>query len=74
MKERLASQLTSVHNVVMLAGLLGVGLTGSMGSKPAPTSDTLAQRVHAGKVADLWLTQWPHLAGGDGPRCAGSVF
>lgn len=28
----------------------------------------------AGKVADLWLTQWPHLAGGDGPRCAGSVF
>jgi hypothetical protein len=53
MKERLASQLTSVHNVVMLAGLLGVGLTGSMGSKPAPTSDTLAQRVHAGKVAEV---------------------
>ena len=52
MKERFASQVTSVHNVVMLAGLLAVGLTGSMGSKPAPTSDTLAQRVHAGKVAD----------------------
>lgn len=51
MKERVASQVTSVHNVVMLAGLLGVGLTGSMGSAPAPTSDTLAQRVHAGKLA-----------------------
>lgn len=51
MKERIASHVTSVHNVVMLAGLLGVGLTGSMGSAPAPTSDTLAQRVHAGKLA-----------------------
>jgi hypothetical protein len=53
MKERFASQVTSVHNVVMLAGLLGVGLTGSMGSSPAPTSDTLAQRVQAGKVAEV---------------------
>lgn len=25
-------------------------------------------------VADLWLTQWPHLAGPDGPEFAGSVF
>lgn len=24
--------------------------------------------------ADLWLTQWPHLAGPDGPRCLGSVL
>ncbi len=24
--------------------------------------------------ADLWLTQWPHLAGPDGPECAGRVF
>ena len=52
MKERLASQVTSVHNVVMLAGLLGIGLTGSMGNAPAPTSDTLAHRVQAGKVAE----------------------
>lgn len=28
----------------------------------------------AGKVADLWLTQWPHLAGESGPRFSGSVF
>ncbi|MBE7370107.1 transglycosylase SLT domain-containing protein [Ramlibacter pallidus] len=53
MKERLASQVTSVHNVLMLAGMLGVGLTGSMGTTPAPTSDTLAQRVQAGKVAEV---------------------
>jgi hypothetical protein len=24
--------------------------------------------------ADLWLTQWPHLAGAAGPECAGRVF
>lgn len=52
MKERIASHVTSIHNVVMMAGLLGVALTGSVGTTPAPTSDTLAQRVHAGKVAN----------------------
>lgn len=51
MKERVAAGVTSVHNVVMLAGLLGVGLSGSMGSAPSPRSDTLAQRLHTGKVA-----------------------
>lgn len=48
--ERIASQVTSVHNVVMLAGLLGVGLTGSIAVSPT-TSDTMAQRVRDGKVA-----------------------
>lgn len=52
MKERIASHVASVHNVVMLAGLVAIGLTGSMGTLPAPTSDTLAKRVHAGKVAE----------------------
>lgn len=52
MKERIASHVASVHNVVMLAGLVAIGLTGSMGTLPAPTSDTLARRVHAGKVAE----------------------
>jgi hypothetical protein len=47
MKERVAPQHTSVHHVVMLAGLVAVGLTGSMGSTPAPVSDTLAQQVPA---------------------------
>jgi hypothetical protein len=50
MKERIASRVTSVHNVVMLAGLLSIALTSSMGNTPAPTSDTLAQRTQAGKV------------------------
>jgi len=27
----------------------------------------------AGRVADLWLTQWEHLARDDGPRFAGAV-
>ncbi len=52
MKERVAPQhTTSVHYVVMLAGLVAVGLTGSMGSTPAPVSDTLAQRTSAVAVA-----------------------
>jgi UDP-N-acetylglucosamine:LPS N-acetylglucosamine transferase len=28
----------------------------------------------AGGFVDLWLTQWPHLAGPDGPRFAGAVL
>lgn len=28
----------------------------------------------AGRIADLWLTQWPHLARGSGPQCFGSVL
>ncbi|MFI4927509.1 MAG: hypothetical protein ACHP7E_07465 [Burkholderiales bacterium] len=43
----MASQHTSVHYVVMLAGLVAVSLTGSMGTTPAPVSDTLAQRAPA---------------------------
>ncbi len=27
-----------------------------------------------GRHADLWLTQWPHLAREGGPRCAGAVL
>ncbi|RZI66758.1 MAG: hypothetical protein EOP80_19375 [Variovorax sp.] len=48
--ERVASQVTSVHNVVMLAALLGIGLTGSISVAPT-TSDTLAQRAQSGTVA-----------------------
>jgi len=28
----------------------------------------------AGRVADLWLTQWEHLAGDNGPEYAGAVL
>jgi len=28
----------------------------------------------AGRLADLWLTQWKHLAGGEGPQYIGSVL
>lgn len=28
----------------------------------------------AGKFADLWLTQWPHLVRSVGPKCFGSVL
>jgi hypothetical protein len=52
MKERVASQVTSVQYGLMLAGLVAMGLTGSMGTSPAPTSDTLAQRQHSGKVVE----------------------
>jgi hypothetical protein len=50
MKERIASQVTSIHNVLMLGLLLGAGLSGSIGGSSAPVSDTLAQRMHSGKV------------------------
>lgn len=52
MKERSVSRVASVHNVVMLGGVVAIALSGSMGSSPAPTSDTLAQRMHTGKVAE----------------------
>lgn len=53
MKERVAPQQASIHNGLAIAALVAVGLTGSMGGAPAPTSDTLAQRFHAGKVAEF---------------------
>ncbi|NML44919.1 lytic transglycosylase domain-containing protein [Ramlibacter sp. G-1-2-2] len=49
MKER--KQVTRAH-LLALAGLLGAGLTGSMGVTPT-TSDTLAQREHAGLAAPV---------------------
>src|SRR5438105_4906057 len=48
MKERNASQVAKVPYLV-LAGLLGAGLTGSIGVTPT-TSDTLAQRQQSGPV------------------------
>jgi UDP-N-acetylglucosamine:LPS N-acetylglucosamine transferase len=30
--------------------------------------------THAGRFADLWLTQWPHLTQAEGPHYAGSVL
>jgi hypothetical protein len=30
--------------------------------------------LRAGRHADLWLTQWPHLAKADGPQYGGSVL
>ncbi|MDB5897438.1 MAG: hypothetical protein JWP22_1793 [Ramlibacter sp.] len=59
MNERIASRVTSVHNVVMLAAVLGAGLSGSMGGSPGPTSDTLAQRVQAGKVGEVGVAIAP---------------
>ena len=51
MTERIASQVTSFHNVVMLGLLLGAGVSGSISGPSASLSDTLAKRVHTGKVA-----------------------
>src|SRR3954451_14630826 len=52
MKEGIASQPTSVRNVMVLTGLVTVALTGSVASVPAPIPDTLAQRVQSGPVTD----------------------
>lgn len=38
-------------------------------------SETLSTSgAKAGSFADLWLTQWPHLARPEGPHCRGSVL
>ena len=52
MKESVAAQHTSIRNVAILAGLAALCLSSSVGNSPAPTSDTLAQRMRSGKVAD----------------------
>jgi hypothetical protein len=59
MKERVAPQSASVHNLVMLAVLVAAGVTGSVGTSPAPVSDTLAQRVQEGRVLDAAPGQVP---------------
>jgi hypothetical protein len=51
MKERNALRVTSIHHVVILAGLLGAGLSGSVGTSPAPISDTLARSGQAGTAS-----------------------
>jgi hypothetical protein len=53
MKERIASHVASVHNALMLAGLVAAGLTSSIGHAPAPAPDTLAQRLQIGKVTEV---------------------
>jgi hypothetical protein len=73
MNERIATQVTSIHNAVMLAALLGVGLTGSVALTPA-TSDTLAQRVQSGKLVDTGAAlKAPQIAFG-GPSATGTGF
>jgi hypothetical protein len=51
MNQRIASQVARLPNVLLLAGLIGAGLTGSM-SVPNVVSDTLAQRQHSGRVIE----------------------
>ncbi|QJW83991.1 hypothetical protein HK414_08710 [Ramlibacter terrae] len=69
-QQRIASQVTSVHNVVMLAGLLGIGLTGSIAVSPT-TSDTMALRSQSGEVAYAAPQLAPHPAApGTGAKLA----
>jgi hypothetical protein len=68
MKERIASHVASVHNALMLAGLVAVGVTGSMGHVPAPASDTLAQRLQAGRVTEV--VPQPQIALAPSPQAA----
>jgi hypothetical protein len=70
MKERVATQLTSIHNAVMLAGLVAVGLTSSMSFVPAPVSDTLAEREQVGKVTEPAPAKAPQIALAPAPAAA----
>lgn len=49
MIQRIASHVARLPNLVILAGVLGAGLTGSIATSP-PVSDTLAQRQQSGPV------------------------
>jgi hypothetical protein len=49
MNQRIASQVAKVPNLVVLAGVLGAALTGSIAIAP-PVSDPLAQRQQSGPV------------------------
>jgi hypothetical protein len=51
MIQRIASHVARVPNLVILAGVLGAGLTGSIAISPS-VSDTLAQRQAAGPVTE----------------------
>jgi hypothetical protein len=70
MKERVATQLTSIHNALMLAGLVAAGLTSSMSLVPAPLSDTLAQREQVGKVTEPAAAKAPQIALAPAPAAA----
>jgi hypothetical protein len=70
MKERVATQITSIHNAVLLAGLVAVGLTSSMSFTPAPVSDTLAQRERVGKVTEPAPAKAPQIALAPAPAAA----
>ena len=51
MNQRIAAKVARVPNYLILAGLVGIGLSGSIAIAPS-TSDTLAQRQHAGRVTE----------------------
>ncbi|NBB63334.1 glucuronosyltransferase [Pseudomonas sp. ODNR1LW] len=61
-------------------GLLGILVGKTMGVKSI-WIDSIANSERlslsgrlAGRVADLWITQWPHLATANGPKFYGSVL
>lgn len=61
-------------------GYFGVRLGKLLGSRVvwldsvANAEELSMSGEQAGSFVDLWLTQWPHLAREDGPRCYGSVL
>ena len=50
-QQRIATQVARVPTLVILAGVIGAGLTGSIATAPS-VSDTLAQRQHSGRVTE----------------------
>lgn len=61
-------------------GLIAVGLAHFFGARTvwidsiANVEELSRSGRMAGRVADLWLTQWPHLATEGGPAYAGQVL
>jgi hypothetical protein len=51
MKQRIAAKVARVPNLIVLAGLVAAGLSGSIAVAPT-TSDTLAQRQQSGRVTE----------------------
>lgn len=63
-----------------LPGYLGLRLAKVLGKKTiwldsiANVEELSMSGQHIGKYADLWLTQWPHLANNQAPEYAGQVL
>lgn len=76
LRERPRAIVTTGSAPGMLALRIGhlVGVKGIWIDSIANVEEMSMSGRQAGRVADLWLTQWPHISRTEGPRYEGSVL